>query len=91
MLGACIKVWTESGDKIFINICHSKEICAPEDISDEEFYKNCMGDDASGFVIPMALGIEKMAKDKSLFISFNYSLFLNEFEFQYDSNWFFSY
>ncbi|XP_001605904.1 PIH1 domain-containing protein 1 [Nasonia vitripennis] len=61
--GVCIKTWLESGEKVFINVCHSKDICAPEDISDDKFAKE-LSEDVPGFVIPMAIGHEKMAKDK---------------------------
>ena len=72
--GACIKTWTENGDKIFINICHSKEICPPEDISDTKF-KDILMEDVPSFIIPMAIGLEKMAKDKGLLFFVKYLYF----------------
>lgn len=56
----------ESGEKVFVNICHSKEIFPPEDVSDEKFLQ-LLEEDVPSFVIPMAIGLEKMAKDKGLF------------------------
>ena len=64
VLGQCIKIYTESRDKVFINICHSKELYPPEDVSDEEFELIVTGESPM-FVIPMAIGLEKKAKDKS--------------------------
>lgn len=68
LLGACIKTRLQSGEKVFINVCHSKEICAPEDISDDEFAKVMM-EEVPGFVVPMAIGLEKMAKDKGFILT----------------------
>ncbi|KAJ8668965.1 hypothetical protein QAD02_000224 [Eretmocerus hayati] len=61
--GACVKTWDEDGKKLFVNVCHSKEILPPEDLSVEQFMK-ILDEDVPSFIIPMALGLEKMAKDK---------------------------
>ncbi|XP_014204124.1 PIH1 domain-containing protein 1 [Copidosoma floridanum] len=74
--GICIKTWSESGDKIFINLCHSKEIVPPEDISDEKF-RELMTQDVPSFVIPMAIGTEKMAKDKQDIERSTYDILIN--------------
>lgn len=66
-IGVCIKTWFKNGDKVFVNVCHSKDILPPEDISDEKFGQ-LMTEEIPTFVIPMALGEEKMAKDKGLFM-----------------------
>ncbi|XP_058801364.1 PIH1 domain-containing protein 1-like [Phymastichus coffea] len=74
--GACIKTWTDTGDKVFINVCHSKEILAPEDISDEKF-SQLMIEEVPGFIIPMAIGTEKMAKDKEDIERATYDILVN--------------
>ncbi|XP_011500286.1 PREDICTED: PIH1 domain-containing protein 1-like [Ceratosolen solmsi marchali] len=61
--GACIKTWTNTGDKLFVNVCHSTEICAPKDICDMELLQE-MAKEEITFLIPMAIGFERMSKDK---------------------------
>jgi len=61
--GICVKTWSKSGDKIFINLCHSREMIPPENITDEQYY-DMMNNGGPSFVIPMAIGTEKMSKDK---------------------------
>lgn len=61
--GYCIKVKTETGEKVFINICHMKEIPPPDDLSDEKLLK-VMDDMIPSYVIPMSIGNGRMEADK---------------------------
>ena len=70
---------TESGDKGFINICHTSEIPPPKNISEEELVGIATSDEPS-FVIPMSIGQERLEPDKGnklnlLPISYNYILY----------------
>ena len=62
--GVCVKMRTESGDKGFINICHTSEIPSPEDISDVELLNNFDMTSEPSFVIPMSIGQERLEPDK---------------------------
>lgn len=54
---------TETGEKGFINICHTENIPAPEDISDEKLVSVATSDNPT-FVIPMSIGQERLEADK---------------------------
>lgn len=60
--GYCLKTWTTDDQKVFVNVCHSKEIKPPEDISDKEMEK-IWSDESYNFIIPIAIGQEKLATD----------------------------
>ncbi|XP_075224817.1 PIH1 domain-containing protein 1-like isoform X4 [Lycorma delicatula] len=74
--GFCIKCWKDSGEKLFINICHTEFIPRPEDITDSEIHKlmaNCyegnIDDNStelenSKFFIPMSIGKLHTESDK---------------------------
>ncbi|XP_063990224.1 PIH1 domain-containing protein 1 [Diachasmimorpha longicaudata] len=62
--GICIKTKTDTGDKIFVNVCHTKEIPPPEDISDDKLDK-LLEEDTPSWCIPMSIGHEHMESDKS--------------------------
>ncbi|KAL7305391.1 hypothetical protein TKK_0002134 [Trichogramma kaykai] len=79
--GACIKCFSTEGEKLFINVCHSKEIAAPDDISDEQFSQMITGDE-NPFVIPMAIGFEKKSKDKDEVERKTFDILLNTQYFQ---------
>ncbi|XP_051169908.1 PIH1 domain-containing protein 1-like [Leptopilina boulardi] len=63
MPGVCVKLRTKTGDKGFINICHTDKIPAPKDISDETLVNVATSDNPS-FIIPMSIGQEKFDADK---------------------------
>ncbi|XP_043482281.1 PIH1 domain-containing protein 1-like [Leptopilina heterotoma] len=63
MPGVCAKMRTETGEKGFINICHTENIPAPEDISDEKLVSVATSDNPT-FVIPMSIGQERLESDK---------------------------
>jgi len=54
--GFCLKTKTSNDDKVFINVCHSEELPAPPDISDEELLKITESQDPSRFRVPISLG-----------------------------------
>lgn len=76
LIGFCIKCWKDSGEKLFINICHTEFIPRPEDITDSEIHKlmaNCyegnIDDNStelenSKFFIPMSIGKLHTESDK---------------------------
>eukprot|EP01147_Barroeca_monosierra_P006420 gene6420-293_t len=61
--GFCVKTDTESGEKVFLNICHADEIPAPPSISDEELALVIANEDNSRFRIPMSVGEPHMEPD----------------------------
>lgn len=65
-IGVCVKLRTKTGDKGFINICHTDKIPAPKDISDETLVNVATSDNPS-FIIPMSIGQEKFDPDKGKF------------------------
>jgi hypothetical protein len=62
--GMCVKTHTEDGDKMFINICQTPDVPAPEDISEETLVKIWSSDDHSSFRIPMSIGEGHVEADK---------------------------
>ncbi|XP_012252460.2 PIH1 domain-containing protein 1-like [Athalia rosae] len=63
--GACIKAKTECGQKVFLNICVTPEIPAPEVISEEKLMELIQDETPSSYRIPMSIGQERMETDKS--------------------------
>ncbi|XP_078036542.1 PIH1 domain containing 1 [Augochlora pura] len=61
--GICIKTATDGGEKVFLNICTSDKIPAPEDISDTQLFE-IISKENPEFVIPMSIGNEKLESDK---------------------------
>ncbi|XP_033338047.1 PIH1 domain containing 1 [Megalopta genalis] len=61
--GICIKTKTDGGEKVFLNICTSDKIPAPEDISDTQLFE-IISKENPEFVIPMSIGNEKFESDK---------------------------
>ncbi|XP_032666211.1 PIH1 domain-containing protein 1-like isoform X2 [Odontomachus brunneus] len=64
--GICVKTKTTSGEKVFVNICTSDKIQAPEDISEDKLF-NLLNHEQSDYTIPVNLGAEgeRMEMDKS--------------------------
>jgi hypothetical protein len=62
--GMCVKTHTEAGDKMFINICHTPEVPAPEDISEDALMEIWTSEDHSSFRVPMSIGEGHAEADK---------------------------
>jgi len=63
--GFVVKTRSESGEKIFINICHTEEVPAPVDVSDAELIKILESDEPSSYRLPMSIGDLHQEPDKS--------------------------
>lgn len=63
--GFCVKTKNDSGQKIFINVCHSDKVPEPRDITDEELLKLLDSEDPFSFRVPMSLGEPHAEIDKS--------------------------
>ncbi|KAG8034197.1 hypothetical protein G9C98_001281 [Cotesia typhae] len=61
--GVCIKAKTDKNEKVFINLCHTKEIPAPEDLTDIEF-ENMLKEEPPSWSIPMSVGYERFESAK---------------------------
>ncbi|XP_031845599.1 PIH1 domain containing 1 [Nomia melanderi] len=62
--GICVKTKTDADEKVFLNICTSDKIPAPEDISDAKLIEIISEEKASDFVIPLSIGTERLESDK---------------------------
>jgi len=66
--GICLKTFkTGKKEKFFINICHTKEIPAPKDITESELHKLIEQQNASNFKVPLSVTKPRLGKDKSGF------------------------
>ncbi|XP_055859039.1 PIH1 domain-containing protein 1 isoform X2 [Episyrphus balteatus] len=66
VLGFCIKSFKlNTNEKYFINVCHTEEIPAPDDITEEELTEILQSDEPSSFRIPMSISEPRITKDKS--------------------------
>lgn len=63
--GVCLKTREDGGGKVFINVCTSDVLPAPEDITDQELIKILESDQPSDFRVPMSIGPPHEEKDKS--------------------------
>ncbi|ROT71195.1 PIH1 domain-containing protein 1 [Penaeus vannamei] len=63
--GICVKTRNEDKKKVFINVCTSEAIPAPEDITDQELIAILESDKPSDFRVPMSIGQLHEEKDKS--------------------------
>ncbi|GFG30476.1 hypothetical protein Cfor_08103 [Coptotermes formosanus] len=63
--GMCVKTHTESGDKVFINVCHTPEVPAPEDISEAALVEIWTSEDHSSFRVPISIGEGHAETDKA--------------------------
>eukprot|EP00055_Hartaetosiga_balthica_P006437 m.20169 g.20169 ORF g.20169 m.20169 type:complete len:333 (-) comp5222_c2_seq1:372-1370(-) len=63
--GFCVKTNIESGEKIFLNICHSPLLPSPPSISDEELAIVIANMDNSKFRIPMSIGTAHTESDNN--------------------------
>lgn len=63
--GICIKSFTvKSKTKFFINICHTKEIPAPRDVSESELHEIIESQNASSFKVPLSVTKPRETKGK---------------------------
>lgn len=62
--GMCVKTRDDQKKKVFINVCTSDAIPAPEDISDRELITILESDAPSDFRVPMSIGQPHQEKDK---------------------------
>ncbi|XP_053118530.1 PIH1 domain-containing protein 1 [Hemicordylus capensis] len=63
--GFCLKTHTDSGEKVFVNVCRSPHIPPPPDLTNEEMACLIESENASDFQIPMSLGEPHVEVDKS--------------------------
>lgn len=63
--GFCVKTRTINNDKIFVNICQTDAIPAPEDISEGQLLEILQSDTPSEFRVPMSIGDSRPEPDKS--------------------------
>ncbi|XP_046387634.1 PIH1 domain-containing protein 1-like [Ischnura elegans] len=65
--GFCVKLKKNTIDreKVFINICKSDQIPAPEDKTESELMEILQSDEPSAFRVPMSVGEERPDYDKS--------------------------
>lgn len=79
--GICIKTKTDGGEKVFINLCTSDKIPAPEDISIEKLYQIQL-EEEQDFLIPLSIGSERLESDKggSPCITYDVALSVKYFE-----------
>lgn len=59
-----MKTREDGGGKVFINVCTSDVLPAPEDITDQELIKILESDQPSDFRVPMSIGPPHEEKDK---------------------------
>ncbi|XP_054766716.2 PIH1 domain-containing protein 1-like [Lytechinus pictus] len=54
--GVCIKTKDNSGKKVFVNLCKTREMPAPQDITDSELVKLLDSDEISDYRVPLSIG-----------------------------------
>ena len=60
----CLKTRENGGGKVFLNVCTSDTLPAPENITEEELIKILESDQPSDFRVPMSIGAPHTEKDK---------------------------
>ncbi|BES87963.1 PIH1 domain containing 1 [Nesidiocoris tenuis] len=63
--GFCVKMLKADGGKVFANICHTANIPAPQEITDEELIEILESDSPSSFKCPLSIGNLRDETDKS--------------------------
>ncbi|KAG8230410.1 hypothetical protein J437_LFUL010211 [Ladona fulva] len=63
--GFCVKLRKADGEKVFINVCKTDELPAPDEITDSELMKILSSDEPSSYRVPMSIGEERSDTDKS--------------------------
>ncbi|GFR62206.1 PIH1 domain-containing protein 1 [Elysia marginata] len=61
----CLKTRTDTGEKVFINLCHSENVPEPKDLTDDELLQVLDSEDPTQFRIPMSIGEPHAEIDKS--------------------------
>lgn len=61
----CIKIKSEGGAKVFLNLCTAEHIPSPKEISDADLVALLESEDPSGYRVPMSLGEPHAEVDKS--------------------------
>ncbi|XP_043266803.1 PIH1 domain-containing protein 1-like [Venturia canescens] len=79
--GACIKCKTDTGEKVFLNICHTTKIPPPEDLSEEQLF-NVIEKEETSWSIPMSIGHERFEKNKEGIKCLTYDIALNTKHFE---------
>ncbi|XP_043250134.1 PIH1 domain-containing protein 1-like [Colletes gigas] len=74
--GICVKTKTDSGEKIFLNICTSDKIPAPEDISDVKLFE-ILSEENPNFAVPMSIGSERLESDRGGSPCITYDIAIN--------------
>uniref|UniRef100_A0A8D8PLA4 PIH1 domain-containing protein 1 n=1 Tax=Cacopsylla melanoneura TaxID=428564 RepID=A0A8D8PLA4_9HEMI len=62
--GICIKTRKQDGEKVFINLCHTKDIPAPRSIDEAELLKILESDQPGSYKIAMSLADAHIEADK---------------------------
>ncbi|KAL1464355.1 hypothetical protein WDU94_004009 [Cyamophila willieti] len=62
--GICIKTRKRDGEKVFINLCHTKDMPAPRDVSEAELLKILESDQPGSYRIAMSLADAHIEADK---------------------------
>ncbi|XP_046739611.1 PIH1 domain-containing protein 1-like isoform X2 [Diprion similis] len=75
--GSCVKAKTECGQKVFLNICLTTEIPAPEEISETQLLKLIEDEAPSSYRIPMSIGNQRMESDHNGQLSPTYDIAIN--------------
>ncbi|CAH0387362.1 unnamed protein product [Bemisia tabaci] len=63
--GFCVKFRVRDNRKVFINVCHTEELPAPRDISEDELAEIIQSEEIPDFKIPMSIGDPHEEVDKS--------------------------
>lgn len=63
-IGICIKTRKQDGEKVFINLCHTKDMPAPRDIGESELMRILESDAPSSYKIAMSLADPHIEADK---------------------------
>ncbi|XP_044734331.1 PIH1 domain-containing protein 1, partial [Chrysoperla carnea] len=62
--GFCIKTKSNDDEKVFINICHTKDLPTPNEISESELLELLQSEEAPNYRVPMSIGQSKSVTDK---------------------------
>uniref|UniRef100_A0A1B6L6K9 PIH1 domain-containing protein 1 n=1 Tax=Graphocephala atropunctata TaxID=36148 RepID=A0A1B6L6K9_9HEMI len=63
--GFVVKTRTVDGEKIFLNICHTEEVPAPQDVCDDKLLEIMQSDEPSTYRLPLSIGDLHEEPDKS--------------------------
>lgn len=63
VVGVCVKTKTDTGEKVFLNVCTTTKIPEPEDISEEKLI-SLLDEETPAYSIPMSIGEERLEPDK---------------------------